>query len=166
MAGRADKLWSANSDIGGPWVYGTRGTSHENRTLLYVLIYRCENGCKWRTLSERFGHWQTVHVRLDRWSHDGVLERVYAVLVAEGLTGDEVYPDAHGAQNGGSRGGDRKALRRLEHKATRAGGGPAGGTAGAGNRWAAERTAPLLMDRAYGDDQTRLTVWEYNRLVR
>ena len=80
----------------------------ENRTLLNALIYRCENGCKWRALPERFGHWHTVYMRLDRWSRSGVLERVYAALVAEGLANAELYsldstavkahPDAHGAR--------------------------------------------------------------------
>ena len=80
----------------------------ENRVLLNALIYRCENGCKWRALPERFGNWHTVYVRLDRWSGNGVLERMYAALAAEGLIGAEVYsldatavkahPDAHGAR--------------------------------------------------------------------
>jgi transposase len=61
----------------------------ENRVLLNALIYRCENGCTWRALPERFGNWHTVYVRLDRWSQNGVLERVYAALAAEGLTVDE-----------------------------------------------------------------------------
>jgi transposase len=27
----------------------------ENLTLLNALVYRCENGCKWRALPEKFG---------------------------------------------------------------------------------------------------------------
>ena len=79
----------------------------ENRTLLNALIYRCENGCKWRALPESFGNWHSIYVRFDRWSENGVLERVYKALSAEGLMGCEVYaldstaikvhPDAQGA---------------------------------------------------------------------
>ncbi|GHU10541.1 hypothetical protein FACS1894151_09980 [Spirochaetia bacterium] len=79
----------------------------ENRILLNALIYRCENGCKWRALPESFGNWHSICVRFDRWSENGVLERVYKALAAEGLTGCEVYaldstaikvhPDAQGA---------------------------------------------------------------------
>ena len=79
----------------------------ENRTLLNALIYRCENGCKWRALPESFGNWHSIYMRFDRWSENGVLERVYKALTAEGLMGCEVYaldstaikvhPDAQGA---------------------------------------------------------------------
>jgi transposase len=80
----------------------------QNRTLLNALIYRCENGCKWRSLPETFGHWHTIYVRFDRWSVNGVMERVYRALEAEGLIDMSVcaldsmsvkaHPDAHGAQ--------------------------------------------------------------------
>jgi transposase len=78
-----------------------------NRTFLNALIYRCENGCKWRSLPPSFGDWHTIYVRMDRWAAKGVLERVYAVLAAEGLmdmqecaldsTAVKAHPDAHGA---------------------------------------------------------------------
>ena len=79
-----------------------------NRTLLNALIYRLENGCKWRSLPATFGNWHTVYVRLDRWSCNGVPERVYTALVKEGLldmrvcaldsTAVRVHPDARGAR--------------------------------------------------------------------
>jgi transposase len=78
-----------------------------NHTLLSALIYRLENGCKWRALPKTFGNWHTIYMRLDRWSRNGVLERVYTALAAEGLlkmgvcaldsTAIKVHPDAHGA---------------------------------------------------------------------
>ncbi|MDR1398832.1 MAG: transposase, partial [Treponema sp.] len=45
-----------------------------NLTLLNALIYRCENGSKWRALPERFGHWHVISMRLNRWAKSGVLE--------------------------------------------------------------------------------------------
>ena len=78
-----------------------------NHTLLNALMYRLENGCKWRSLPKTFGDWHVIYVRLDRWSSNGVLERVYTALVMEGLldmrvcaldsTAIKVHPDAHGA---------------------------------------------------------------------
>ncbi|MDR2482296.1 MAG: transposase [Treponema sp.] len=63
----------------------------ENRALLNALIYRCENGCKWRALPERFGNWHSIYVRLNRWAEKGVPERVYTALVQEGLLSAGVY---------------------------------------------------------------------------
>jgi transposase len=78
-----------------------------NLTLLNALIYRCENGCKWRSLPKTFGDWHTIYVRFDRWSEKGVMERVYNALAKEGIidmsvraldsTAIKVHPDAHGA---------------------------------------------------------------------
>jgi transposase len=78
-----------------------------NRRLLNALLYRCENGCKWRALPETFGAWHVIYVRLNRWAKNGVLERVCAALQGEGLQGIsvvsldstavKVHPDAHGA---------------------------------------------------------------------
>ncbi|GHV56713.1 hypothetical protein AGMMS49579_21610 [Spirochaetia bacterium] len=79
----------------------------ENRTLLNALIYRCENGCKWRALPKSFGNWHVIYMRFSRWSENGVLERVYTALAADGLldrrvyaldsTAIKVHPDAQGA---------------------------------------------------------------------
>ncbi|GHV75479.1 hypothetical protein AGMMS49942_03000 [Spirochaetia bacterium] len=54
----------------------------ENRTLLNALIYRCENGCKWRALPKSFGNWHVIYMR---W--------VYAL----DSTAIKVHPDAQGA---------------------------------------------------------------------
>ena len=79
----------------------------ENRTLLNALICRCENGCKWRALPKSFGNWHVIYMRLSRWPENGVLERVYTALAADGLpdrrvyaldsTAVKVHPDAQGA---------------------------------------------------------------------
>ena len=79
-----------------------------NLQLINALLYVMENGCKWRALPEKFGNWHTV-VRLNRWSKNGVLERVFAGLQTEGIievivnficldsTTVKVHPDACGA---------------------------------------------------------------------
>ena len=83
-----------------------------NLTLLNALIFRCENGCKWRALPETFGDWHVIYVRLNRWAKSGVLERVSTALQAGGLietevlsldsTSIKVHPDAHGASKKGA----------------------------------------------------------------
>ena len=63
----------------------------------------------WRALPKEYGNWHTVYVRLNRWSKNGVLERVFAGLQTEGIievrvkficldsTTVKVHPDACGA---------------------------------------------------------------------
>ena len=78
----------------------------DNRDMLNALIYRCKNGCSWRDMPKEFGHWHVIYMRFSRWTRNGVLERVYAALSAEGLlhadanaldsTPVKVHPDAFG----------------------------------------------------------------------
>ena len=50
--------------------------SISNLQVLNAILYVSEHGCKWRDLPERFGRWQTVYIRKNRWSKSGVLDRV------------------------------------------------------------------------------------------
>ena len=80
-----------------------------NLQLINAILYVAENGCKWRALPKEYGSWHTVYVRLNRWSKNGVLERVFKGLQAEGIievrvkficldsTTIKVHPDACGA---------------------------------------------------------------------
>lgn len=80
-----------------------------NLQLINAILYVAENGCKWRALPKEYGSWHTVYVRLNRWSKNGVLERVFKGLQAEGIievrvkficldsTTVKVHPDACGA---------------------------------------------------------------------
>jgi transposase len=98
-----------------------------NRRLLAALIYRCENGCSWRALPDSFGPWHVIYVRLNRWAKNGVLERVYAALTAQGLpmfhtyaldsTAVKVHPSAHGAGKKRET-GYSKYTGRMEHENT------------------------------------------------
>jgi transposase len=38
----------------------------DNFTLLNALIYRCDNGCKWRSLPKSFGNRHVIYLRLNR----------------------------------------------------------------------------------------------------
>ena len=80
-----------------------------NLQLINAILYVAENGCKWRALPKEYGNWHTVYVRLNRWSKNGVLERVFKGLQVEGIikvrvnficldsTTVKVHPDACGA---------------------------------------------------------------------
>ena len=80
-----------------------------NLQLINAILYIAENGCKWRALPKEYGSWHTIYVRLNRWSKNGVLQRVFEGLQAEGIievkvkflcldsTTVKVHPDACGA---------------------------------------------------------------------
>ena len=80
-----------------------------NLEVLNAILYVAEHGCKWRGLPERFGRWHTVYTRMNRWSKNGVLDRVFEQLRKEGIvevsldvlsldsTTVKVHPDGTGA---------------------------------------------------------------------
>ena len=79
--------------------------------VLNAILYVAENGCQWRRLPEHFGPWHTIYMRMNRWSKQGVLDRVFTRLQELGLvrlrlevagldsTIVPVHPDGTGAQN-------------------------------------------------------------------
>jgi len=52
----------------------------ENITVLNVILYVAEHGCKWRGLPPRFGRWHCIYTRMNRWSKNDVLDRVFEKL--------------------------------------------------------------------------------------
>ena len=80
-----------------------------NLQVINAILYVAENGCKWRALPKSYGNWHTVYMRMNRWSKNGVLERIFAALQAEGIiridvkivcldsTSVKVHPDGTGA---------------------------------------------------------------------
>jgi len=80
-----------------------------NYDFLCAILYLIENGCKWRALPKEYGNWHTIYVRLNRWSKNGTLERIFEALQNEGVisiettvvcldsTSVKVHPDGTGA---------------------------------------------------------------------
>ena len=78
-------------------------------TMINAVLYVAENGCKWRSLPERFGNWHTIYMRMRRWSDAGVLDRIFHALQEHRLirikiecisldsTSVKVHPDGTGA---------------------------------------------------------------------
>ena len=54
--------------------------SMPNLQVLNAILYVAEQGCKWRGLPKRFGNWHTIYTRMNRWSKNGVLDRVFEHL--------------------------------------------------------------------------------------
>jgi putative transposase len=47
------------------------------------VIFRLRTGCQWNQLPEHFGDDSSVHRWFQRWCQNGVLEKIWALLVAE-----------------------------------------------------------------------------------
>ena len=81
----------------------------QNLDILNGILYVLENGCKWRALPKEFGCWHTIYTRMNRWSKNGVLHRVFERLQRDGMmnvlitvmsldsTSVRVHPDGTGA---------------------------------------------------------------------
>ena len=57
----------------------------DNFDFLCAILYIVENGCKWRALPKEYGNWHTIYVKLNRWSKNGTLERIFEALQNEDI---------------------------------------------------------------------------------
>ena len=83
--------------------------SMSNLQIVNAILYVTENGCKWRALPKSYGNWHTVYTRMNRWSKNGVLQRLFEGLQQEDIirikmesvcldsTSIKVHPDGSGA---------------------------------------------------------------------
>jgi len=55
-------------------------TARDNRLFLDAVLWIAKTGAPWRDLPERFGKWNTVWKRFDRWSRKGTWRRVFEAL--------------------------------------------------------------------------------------
>src|SRR5258708_3098789 len=77
-----------------------------NLEVLNAILNVVEEGCKWRGLPKRFGRWETIYMRMNRWA---ILDRVFEKLQLEQIvrikieafsldsTSVKVHPDGTGA---------------------------------------------------------------------
>lgn len=52
----------------------------DNRLFVDAVLWIAKTGAPWRDLPERFGHWNSVWKRFDRWARRGVWRQVFAAL--------------------------------------------------------------------------------------
>ena len=81
----------------------------DNLLVLNAILYVAEHGCKWRGLPKSFGNWHSIYTRMNRWSKNGVLDRIFMQLQQEQMihikieavsldsTIIKVHPDGTGA---------------------------------------------------------------------
>ena len=52
------------------------------RPMFNGIIHRLRSGCQWNHLPEKFGSDRTIHRWFQRWCRNGVMEQIWAVLIA------------------------------------------------------------------------------------
>jgi len=55
-------------------------TAKDNRLFVNAVWWIAKTGAQWRDLPERFGKWNSVWKRFDRWARKGVWERIFREL--------------------------------------------------------------------------------------
>ncbi len=55
-------------------------TAKDNRLFVNAVLWIARTGAPWRDLPERFGNWNSVWKRFDRWAQKGVWRRVFQEL--------------------------------------------------------------------------------------
>ena len=63
---------------------GLRGRpSKDSRQMLNGICWILRSGASWRDLPERYGPWQTVYKRFQKWSKAGIFEKIFTDLAAD-----------------------------------------------------------------------------------
>ncbi len=81
-----DEEWNRIESMvpGRPGDPGGRG--NDNRLFVNAVIWVMRTGAPWRDLPERFGNWNSVFVRFNRWAKSGVWTEVFRALQDPDLT--------------------------------------------------------------------------------
>ena len=82
-------------------------TARDNRLFIDAVLWVAKTSAAWRDLPERFGNWNSVWRRFDRWARKGVWQKVFEVLQDPDLewlildsTIIRAHPHAAGAKKG------------------------------------------------------------------
>ena len=79
-----DDQWERLEALDLPGQHGHVGVSaQDNRLFVEAVLYRFRAGIPWRDLPARFGNWHRVYVRFNRWSKQGIWQKVFAQLAKE-----------------------------------------------------------------------------------
>ena len=106
-----DEQWDRIKDLV-PGKDGDPGRSGaSNRLFIDAVLYVLKTGVPWRDLPERFGNWNSVWRRFDRWSENGIWKRIVkelSELDLEELQIDSTSIKVHLAAIGGRRNADEQ----------------------------------------------------------
>ncbi len=78
----SDESWDRIKDMlpGRPGQHGW--IAKDNRLFINAVLWIGKTGAPWRDLPERFGLWNSVWKRFDRWSYKGIWLKIFDTLAA------------------------------------------------------------------------------------
>lgn len=80
----ADAQWAKfEAAIAAAGIRGARPRTEDRRTI-EAIIWRLDNGAKWRSIPAELGDWHHAYLRFRRWAQRGVWDKIMAQLVAAG----------------------------------------------------------------------------------
>lgn len=88
-------LFPSNGHLGGQW--------KDHRMMINAMFWRLRTGAPWRDLPERYGPWQSVYDRFNRWRKDGIIERLQVHLDEEGKIDWDLFSSVDGTSIRASR---------------------------------------------------------------
>jgi transposase len=109
----SDEHWQRIKDLV-PGKEGDPGvTAKDNRLFIDAVFWIAKTGAQWRDLPARFGKWNSVWKRFDRWADKGVWECIFRAMQdpdLEWLLLDSTIVRAHQHAAGA-----KKGVRRSKH---------------------------------------------------
>ncbi len=79
-----DAQWAKfEAAIAAAEIRGARPRTEDRRTI-EAIIWRLDNGAKWRSIPAELGDWHHAYLRFRRWAVRGVWDKIMAHLVAQG----------------------------------------------------------------------------------
>lgn len=79
-----DAQWAKFKEaIAAAQIRGGPARKDERRTI-EAIIWRIDNGAKWRAIPAELGHWHHAYLRFRRWTLSGIWDRIMAYLSANG----------------------------------------------------------------------------------
>jgi transposase len=88
-----------------------------NREIISGIMHISKVGCRWRDCPEVYGPHTTIYNRFNRWSRDGIWQKMLEALVDPGSSGsqsiDSTTSKAHRCAAGDFVAGTRRSCRRM-----------------------------------------------------
>jgi transposase len=76
-------LWERIGPLLPPQKPATGRLAIDHRLVVEGIVCVMRTGCSWRSLPERFGPWQTIVSRYQRWCKEGLWARILTILQSQ-----------------------------------------------------------------------------------